>query len=220
MSGADPPSESAIEQLQMWTSSLSFSPPLCLPHSPTSTTSAPALPHAATSFPFPFLVKKSGTEAGRRTFRQRRQESVSGGLCICASSRQWNSRLSINTGACISIQGHTHKFAPVLHFSHAHASTHTFTHLHTHTHTHKYLKNIRKLKAYTFHSFITYVWFVSTIFSHFHARLLIPLTLHTHTQRYFLPGKTFAKVGRFLVYRVNTSSQKSSYIMTTMMHRI
>lgn len=179
MSGADPPSESAIEQLQMWTSSLSFSPPLCLPHSPTSTTSAPALPHAATSFPFPFLVKKSGTEAGRRTFRQRRQESVSGVLCICASSRQWNSRLSINTGACISIQGHTHKFALVLHFSHAHASTHTFTR------THKYLKNIRKLKAYTFHSFITYAWFVSTIFSHshVHARLLFPLTLHTHIHR-------------------------------------
>lgn len=62
---------------------------------------------------------------------------------------------------------------------------HTHIHTPTHTHTHKYFENIRKLKAYTFHSFITYVWFVSTIFSHshFHARLLIPLTLHTHIHR-------------------------------------
>lgn len=78
--------------------------PLSLPHSfpvhfhhqltpPTSL--PPSLPHAAASFPFPFLVKKSQTGAGRRTFHQRQWESVCGGLCTSASSGQWNSRLSI-----------------------------------------------------------------------------------------------------------------------------
>lgn len=111
--------------------SLSFT--LSLSHTflfPTSTTSHPPplpSPHAATSFPFPFLVKKSQTGAGRRTFHQRRQESVFGSLCMCASSGRWNSRLSINS--VWSIYTHTHRHRGALVLTHV-----TFYSLLLHTH--------------------------------------------------------------------------------------
>lgn len=111
--GADPPAEVPRSN------SRCEHPPslsLCLSHtlfSPTSTTShpplsrSPSLPCAATSFPFPFLVKKSQTEAGRRTFHQCRQEIVFGSLCARASSRRRNGRLSINN-SMYYIFKHTH----------------------------------------------------------------------------------------------------------------
>lgn len=99
------------------------------------------------------------------------------------------------------------------------------THIHTPTRTHIHTNILKISENYSIHFSLFYYLRLVCLY-HFLALTLScstthsPDFTHTHTQRYFLPRKTFAKVGRFLVYRVNTSSQKSSYIMTTMMHRI
>lgn len=113
-----------IEQIQMWTSSLSpFSPSLwCSFLSHFHQQSPQPLPPRCKQwvFPFPFLVKKSQTGAGRQTFHHCWQESTFGSPCMSSSSGWWNSQLGINN--CVytvyTLLKHTHTQAQFLQVAH------------------------------------------------------------------------------------------------------